>query len=251
MCGDIVLIQPPVGRREGERAAIGHGVAGIEGQVEQGIFKLAGVDDGLGQVLSQHGVHLDGFAKGAPQQVGHPPHQLVQVDRFRLQGLAPREGQQAVDKGRPPVHRDQRPLYQGPQLRPLGESFIQQLEVAQDDRQQVVKVVGNSTRQLPYRFHLLRLPQPLLGDFALGDVARHDDNDRLVHARRLHGRGPRFEKALSGFCYPQLVLGDLGLPGAKGLPDDVQHVFGKLCRHYVADQPALERSGIRIEQFGL
>ena len=40
--------------------------------------------------------------------------------------------------------------------------WLEKLEVAADDQQQIVEIVSNATGQLTHRLHLLRLSEPTL-----------------------------------------------------------------------------------------
>ena len=82
----------------------------------------------------------------------------------------------------------------GPRLLGLRLASTPGVPRTEDDRQQVVEVVGDAPGELPDRFHLLRLPelllqQPLLGEVHdVGDAARlrgfeHHDADQDWNAR--------------------------------------------------------------------
>ncbi len=55
------------------------------------------------------------------------------------------------------------------------ELFLGHLGIAQDDREQIVEVVGDAARELAHRLHLLRLPELLFGRHALGHVAADEE----------------------------------------------------------------------------
>ena len=78
-------------------------------------------------------------------------------------------------------------------------AFGCQHEVPEDSGENVVEVVRDPPGQVPYRLHLLRLPQLLLqasalglGGHALGDVPR--DGDRVGRAAVAHGDRPHLDK---------------------------------------------------------
>ena len=72
---------------------------------------------------------------------------------------------------------------------PAGNSFGQDLRVAEDDGQQIVEVVSHAAGQTADSLHLLRLAQSLLERHPLGDVMhqrRHAEHStRLVDERRV------------------------------------------------------------------
>ena len=66
-----------------------------------------------------------------------------------------------------------RPQRVGDQFAAFGidvGALLEQLQIADYDRQKIVEVVGKSARQLADRLHLLGMAEPLLGRLALADV---------------------------------------------------------------------------------
>lgn len=91
-----VAVEPAVAGLQGDATALGHGVAGVDAQVEQRVFQLADVNEGGPGVGGADGFDLDAGAGGALNEFGHAVHQAVDVGRTRFQGLAARERQQAL-----------------------------------------------------------------------------------------------------------------------------------------------------------
>ena len=83
VAGRVAVIEGGVGQFDRQPSAAGHGVAGVDGQIEQGAFELIRVDQGLFQVGGQHRIDLDVGAQGAPHEIEHAEYQLVQVGRLR------------------------------------------------------------------------------------------------------------------------------------------------------------------------
>ena len=54
----------------------------------------------------------------------------------------------------------------------FAQVALQRFEIADDDREQIVEVMGHATGELADAFHLLRLAQPLLGGATFGEIAR-------------------------------------------------------------------------------
>ncbi len=81
----------------------------------------------------------------------------------------------------------------------LHDPFAQPIEVAEDDRQQVVEIVGNAPSQMADGFHFLGLNELALGHLTFGDLV-------LQVPRSLHD--PPFQFL---FCLLQLGLGFLAL----------------------------------------
>ena len=56
---------------QGERAALGHGVAGVDGDVEDRRLELRRIGLDRAQAVGELGADLDPLAQGAVEQVGH------------------------------------------------------------------------------------------------------------------------------------------------------------------------------------
>ena len=156
-----------VGRFDGQLAAGGHGVAGVDGEVEQAVFHLIGIRPGAPQAAGQNRFHLDRLPDRALKQFLHAAHQRVEVQAGGRQRLTPREGQQALGQCRRPVARLDREPDMAHQIVVAGQLVVQYVEVAQDGLQQVVEVMGDAPGKLADGLHLLGLPQGFLRLLAL------------------------------------------------------------------------------------
>ena len=80
-------VQVPIRRFHRQLAAVGHCIAGIEHQVEQGAFQLIGVGFSCPRLVGE--LHLKGnaFIDAALQQFTHGADQFIDIDRFGVQGL--------------------------------------------------------------------------------------------------------------------------------------------------------------------
>ncbi len=215
------IVEPFVGGLDRDAAAVGHGVARVDAQVQQGILELAGIDQGRPQSHRADHLERDLGADGAPDQLFHAGHQRIDVDRRRRQRLAPREGQQAVrERGGAPGgalrHRD---VTLEVAEAPLAHPDLHQVERAGDPRQQVVEVVGQAAGELPHGLHLLGLAQ-LLFEVALG---RRLDPDAGA-AQRLPvlveiGAPARMHPAHDAVRMPQAVFEVRVLAGGEAARD--------------------------------
>jgi len=77
---------------DGELAAIRHGVARIDGEIEQRAFQLIGVAERSPQIVRSCDFKIDALADGPAQQILQRHHELVDIDAFRDQRLPPRKG---------------------------------------------------------------------------------------------------------------------------------------------------------------
>ena len=94
VAGGIGVVEMAVGRLDGQAAAVRHGVAPVDREVQDGVLELARIGEGPPQAAGQHGLDRDRFAERAPQQVGHAGDDAVGVDDLRRQRLLAREGEQ-------------------------------------------------------------------------------------------------------------------------------------------------------------
>src|ERR1700691_4266863 len=102
------------------------------------------------------------------------------IGRTRLQQLPAAERQQSLRQFRAPftgltdVARN--PL----QILPGLELVAEMLGIADDDREQIVEVMGDAAGELPHHLHLLGLPKLLFGLLAAGQIMNDSDKDRLA-----------------------------------------------------------------------
>ena len=178
----IGVVEMGVHRLDRQLAAAGHRIARVDGEIDERLLQLAGIDIHLPQAAGQHGLQRNLLAQRPAQQFADAADQFVGADRFGRQRLAAGEGEQALrqrrgaggafhgageefqDVGRHPVAARQTPL--------------DEVQRADDDRQHVVEVVRDAAGKLPDRLHLLDLQhlgfagfqrfglQPFVGDVA-------------------------------------------------------------------------------------
>ena len=84
---------------------------------------------------------------------------------LRIERLSPREGEQALGQLRGALGAGQRIVERAFGAR-FDDAALGDAEIADDDGEQIVEVVRDAAGQLADGFHLLRLPQRLLGQFA-------------------------------------------------------------------------------------
>ncbi len=235
------LVHGGVAGLELQRAARGHGVPGVGGQVDQDLVQLPGVGpDRPQRVPQRHGEpHI--LADDPGEHALGPGQHIVGVDHLGRDDLLAREGQQLTGQVRGPLGGLDDLLDVGADLRALPQLLEDHVRIARDAGEQVVEVVGHATSELTDRLHLLRLPQLLLQPralllvaLALGDVEEGGDH---VPWRGLEGEdliGPLDLVVLVGHLggLPRLTLargapvalGDLGLQqGGEGLLDGQAH----------------------------
>ncbi len=104
--------------------------------------------------------------QGAAQERRHAPDDLFEAQLFRLERLAPSEGEQVTGELCPLLGGLQGHAGE-PAVAGIREVVRKDLGVADHHREEVVEVVGDAARELAHRLHLLRLaklpfrPKPL------------------------------------------------------------------------------------------
>ena len=235
----IGLVEHGVGDLHRQPPAAGHGVPGVEGQVQERALHLRRIGDGVPQAAGHHRLHLDRLAQGPAQQVGHVADQPREVDHLRGQGLAPGERQQLAGQLRRPlgaVDGVLQPLA-GPLV--VGDRALQQVEVAADHLQQVIEVVGDPAGQLAHRLQPLGVAQPLLGPFPVGDVADGADDPLHRSVRPGHRRQDGFPDSRTARKASDLVAGGHrpaarhhpSIVGDQPLADHRQHRSDRAAAH--------------------
>ena len=171
-----------------ELAAVRHGVAGVDREVDHDLLELVHVGLDGPEVAAVAEVELDPLAEQALQehrQVGEP---VVEVEHLRPQRLAARKRQQLAHEARGPVGvlLDLHDVLEGRVGRPVVRE--QQIGIADDRLQHVVEVVRDAAGELADGVHLLRLGELLLHEAQIGGVEGVED--RALVALRLRRRSP-------------------------------------------------------------
>ena len=120
---------------------------------------------------SRSNCFLDPRAEHVAQQRAHVLDQRRDVGRPDLEPLDPAEREQLAGQPRAALGRRQRVLGIALELGVVG-ALGDDVEAADDHRQQIVEVVRDAAGELAQRLHLLALPQLLLRGLEFGDVAR-------------------------------------------------------------------------------
>ena len=112
-----------------------------------------------------------------------PCDELVDVDRLHLQRMLAGIGEQPLHQSRGALRRLARGIEQAPHpLVAFGDAPQRKIDIAEDGGEEIVEVVRDAAGQPADRFHLLRLPQGALGQFAPRD---------FLHELRMRDRSAR------------------------------------------------------------
>ena len=101
--GGVFVVEIDVGSVDPQGAAIGHRIAGVDGEVDEDLLELARVDQHGLQVGGERAVQLDVLAERATQQLLDVAYDVVDIDDLGLDDLTPGEGEQLVGQVRRPL----------------------------------------------------------------------------------------------------------------------------------------------------
>src|SRR4029079_12057671 len=80
---------------DSERTTFRHGIARVDGEIDQSQFKLVGIDLNSANLWGDLCANKDGWANGMPQEIQHFRYQRLQRDAFNFQLLPPGKCKQA------------------------------------------------------------------------------------------------------------------------------------------------------------
>ena len=160
-------------------AAVRHRVARVQRHVQHRGLERRRIGKGHAGPAARVGHDANRRAERPAQQPHDARDQCVDVDRLRVQQPAAGKRQQVAGQILPVQRRAHHGVDDLPGVRVAGKMQPQELDVAEDDRQDVVEVVRDAAGQLADGFHLLRpeqrflrLLQRLVRALQLGDVVR-------------------------------------------------------------------------------
>ena len=157
---DLALRKPGIGDAHRELALAIHRVAGVDGEVEDRIFELIGIDPDRPDIGLAFDLHLDPFADRAVEQVAHLAQQLPRLDRAWQQGLGPGEGQQPAGERSRAIGAFERAVDMARSfLRLFLDAALGHFEAAQHHREHIVEIVRDAAGKLADSLHLLELAQ--------------------------------------------------------------------------------------------
>ena len=140
---------------------MGHGVAGVDGEVQQRAFQLIVI--GFGQPCRFGQVHFqpDILVHRSPQHVFHAGDEVADIHGCHVERLAAGKSEQALRQGGCTLRRRHRrvDIAIDAVLAPGGQMPLKQVQRTDHARQHIVEIMRNATGQLADGFHFLRLPQ--------------------------------------------------------------------------------------------
>ena len=165
-----------VGGADRHRAALGHGVARIDDEIDDGVGKLRLVGMHRPEIGAMLELEVDAFAQQTAQHQRQFADHVAQRQHLGLHGLLAREGQKLAHQRR----RAQRVLVDLVDLLERGIARLmahqEEFAIADDDGQQIVEVMRHAAGELAHRLHLLRLREFGFERLLLGDVDQIEDH---------------------------------------------------------------------------
>ncbi len=156
----VALVDLRPGRLDDEPPSRRHGVARIDGQIQQRVLDLPGIGHDQGQLARQARRDLDRRAQAAAQQLDHAGHKGVEVHRPGIERLPPPEGEQPLGQLGAELG-GLLGLLENLALLLIPEPPLEHLEIAGDHREKIVEIMGDAPGELADRLHLLGLAQLL------------------------------------------------------------------------------------------
>src|SRR5690606_31185666 len=161
---------------DGERAAAGHGVASIEGEVQQHLLEGARIDPHLAELPLQLEDDADVLADDAAEQFLDLEDRVVDVHDLWLDRLSTGEGEQLPRQARRTLGGLDDLLHVRVDRAAGLEGAEHEAAEGVDDREEIVEVVGDAASEAPHRLHLLGLAELILEAAALREI-EHDPDD--------------------------------------------------------------------------
>ena len=160
----VALVEIGVGGLDRQLAALGHGVARVDGEIEDADLELGRDRRSTRHMPPASTVSMATCSPSVRRRRSDMPvTRRPSIDRLGLERLTAREGQQALgQRGRPlraahgVVDRAGRADRRSRGRRP-GALRCSGFEIADDDGQEVVEIVRDAARELADALHLLRL----------------------------------------------------------------------------------------------
>jgi len=159
--------------RDTQLAALGHGVAGVGDEVQEGVVQQARIAGHLRLAGRQIELQLDIGGEAEPQLGDHLVDDLVQVHLDGAVHALASVGEQLRGQFPATPYGDQDMFDEFRQGGVLAQRLAQKFPIAHDAGQLIVVVVGHAAGELAHRLEFFRLAQAIFHLLARGYVAHH------------------------------------------------------------------------------
>ena len=171
MVGQITGIHIQERNFDSERAALGHGIARVDGEIEQHLLHHAGISLHQGRLRKVIQLQRDVLAENARQHFGHVRDDFIQVEAARLHDLAAAESEQLARQGGGAFGGLGHLLGRAGGDTGEGAAGHEERSMAMNDGENIVEIMSDAARELADGLHFLRLTQLILEAFLGGDIA--------------------------------------------------------------------------------
>ena len=168
--GAVGIVEGDAGGANGDFAAVGHGVFGVDDEIHDDLFELAGIGAGAADGGGEAGGEFDIFADEGAEETLHVGDDGVDVDDFEFEKLFAAESQELAGERGGAVGGLLNGFGFGMQRMAEGELVEHDFGIAADDHEEIVEVVGDAAGEAADGFHFLGLAELVFEHAALGDV---------------------------------------------------------------------------------
>ena len=212
------LVGADIGGAQRELAAIGHGVARVDHEIDDHLLELRDVGLDLPEVTLRHHFEHHLLADQALQQHGQIVHDFAEIEYLRAQRLLAREGKQMTHQrgGAVGTLANMFDILE----RGVGRPVVANQEVGRhhDGAKHVVEIVRDAAGERSDHLHLLRLGELVLQALLGGGVEGIDDGGLLIALLLLDRGDIEAGKAFAAALERGVDRGDLAL-ALRGLAD--------------------------------
>jgi len=154
-----------------EFSAAGHGVGGVDGEIEKDLFDLTGVGEDAAERIAAAHVEFDVFAKKSLEEAAGFHDEVVEIEDAGLKQLPAAESKQLAGERGGAVGDFADLLAIGPGGIGGLDLIEGEVAVALDDGEEIVEIVRDAAGETAEGVHFLRLAKLVFELFALGFIA--------------------------------------------------------------------------------
>ncbi|MFZ0209430.1 MAG: hypothetical protein WAL59_25525 [Roseiarcus sp.] len=187
----LVRVEDDVPTSDRKRAAIGHRVASIDGEVQESVLELIRIATHEPEGLFDRNIHSDGIADRPAEQFLYCPNQRADIDRPRIHGLSTRKSQEPVCQSSCAIRRRRGAVEESVEIAnaTLRDASLDKFEGADYTLQKIVEIVRDTAGQLAEGLHFLALSERFFDSHELAGAFLDAPLQRFVHVCQNQGRG--------------------------------------------------------------
>ena len=195
-----------------DRAAIGHRIAGIDDEVQEGVLYAAPVEEDEAKAAAQPRFDRNAVRAAMEQQRHGVLNQPVQIARRRIERLLARKSQETLHDTLAAACGPAGIVHEPADRRVRRQVPQRQFDVHRDRGQDVAEVMGDAARQVPDRLQLLRLLELVAQGFFFRQIADGGDDEIFGPGRAARASEPELRRKGT----PVIASGHDFVPSAVG-----------------------------------